>query len=164
MKRSVKNIILTVALTLVSSSVFAASVSTTNVDNITASVVGSCRWITPLDMAFGVYDPFAVPPTTAAATVQFKCIKKTNATDTYKIWFSKTAGNMVSGAELLAYTLTDTASAALPTTAATAVTVAGTAGIGGAAGYSFTVNGSVAAGQDVAVGAYVDTVVVTVEY
>jgi spore coat protein U-like protein len=115
-------------------------------------------------MPFGVYDPFAVAPLAQSATVQFKCVKKTNATDTYKIWFSKTGGNMVSGAELLAYTLTDTLGGALPTTAATAVTVAGTAGIGGGAGYSFTVDGSVAAGQDVAVGAYVDTVVVTVEY
>jgi len=164
MKRSVKNIILTVALTLVSSSVFAQSVSTTNTDNVTAAVVGSCRWITPLNMAFGNYDPFAVAATTASATIQFKCVKRTNAGDVYKIWFSTTAGNMVSGADNLAYTLTDTASAALPTTALTAVTVAGTAGIGGAAGYNFTVNGSVAAGQDVGVGAYVDTVVVTVEY
>lgn len=165
MKRSVKNIILTVVLTLVSSSVFAqGSVSTTNINNVTAAVVGSCRWITPLNMAFGIYDPFAVAPTTAAATIQFRCVKRTNATDTYRIWFSQTAGNMVSGADNLAYTLTDTASAALPTTAVTAVTVAGTAGIGGAAGYNFTVNGSVAAGQDVGVGAYVDTVVVTVEY
>jgi len=165
MKRSVNYIILIIALTLVSSSMFAQSVSTTNVDNVTAAVVGSCRWITPLTMAFGNYDPLAVPPTTASATIQFKCVKRTNPTDTYMIWFSKTAGNMVSGADNLAYTLTNAGTgAALPTTAATAIVVAGTAGIGALAGYNFTVDGSVAAGQDVGVGAYVDTVVVTVEY
>ena len=162
MKRSVKFTVLTVALTLVASSMFGASVSTTNNNNVTASVVGSCRWTTPLTMAFGNYDPFAGAATTASATVEFKCIKNTAAS--YKIWFSKTGGNMTSGANNMAYSLTDTASAALPTTAATAVAVAGTEGIGAAAGFSFTVNGSVAAGQDVAAGAYADTVVVTVEY
>jgi spore coat protein U-like protein len=166
MKRSVQYIILTVALTLVSSSLFAqGSVSTTNANNVTAAVVGSCRWITPMTMAFGNYDPLAVPPTTASAGIQFKCVKRTNATDTYRIWFSKTAGNMVSGGDNLAYTLTNAGTGlALPTTAATAIAVAGTAGIGALAGYNFTVDGSVAAGQDVGVGAYQDTVVVTVEY
>ena len=164
MKRSIKFIVLTVALTLVSSSLFAqGSVSTTNNNNVTASVAGSCRWITPLTMAFGAYDPLAVPDTTQSTSIQFRCIKRTNATDTYRIWFSKTAGNMTAGGDNLAYTLTN-GGVALPTTAATAIAVAGVAGIGAGSGYSFTVDGRVVAGQDVGVGNYVDTVVVTVEY
>ncbi len=162
MKRSVKLTVLTVALTLIASSMFAASVSTTNNNNVTASVVGSCRWTTPLTMAFGNYDPFAGAATTASATVTFKCIKNTAAT--YKIWFNQTGGNMTDGTDNLAYTLTDAASAALPTNAAAAVAVAGVEGIGVAAGFNFTVNGAIAAGQDVRAGAYADTVVVTVEY
>ena len=163
MKRSIKFIVLAVALTLVSSSMFAQSVSTTNNNNVTASVTGSCRWITPLNLAFGAYDPLAVADDTASATIEFRCIKRTNATDTYRIWFSKTAGNMVAGGDNLAYTLTN-GGVALPTTAATAIAVAGVAGIGAGAGYTFTVDGNAVAGQDVGVGNYVDTVVVTVEY
>ena len=146
MTRSIKNIALAVALTLVSTSVFAVTVSSTNTNNITATVNGGCRWITPLTMAFGNYDPFAGAALTQATTVNFRCVKKTNATDTYKIWFNKTAGNMVNGANLLAYTLTSGGSP-LPITAATSVTVVGTAGVGGA-GYTYPVSGSVAAGQD----------------
>ena len=115
-------------------------------------------------MPFGNYDPFAGAALTQTANVAFKCVKKTNATDSYKVWFSKTAGNMTNGTDNLAYTLTDYANAALPTTAATATAVAGTAGVGAAAGYTFTVKGSVAAGQDVTVGSYQDTVVANVEY
>ena len=163
MKRS---IIITVAVLslLVTSSVFATTVGSANTNNVTANVVGSCKWITPLTMAFGAYDPFAGAALTQTATVNFKCVKKTNATDTYKVWFNKTAGNMSDGAgNNLAYTLTDNSNVALATTAATSVTVAGTAGVAGA-GYSYIVKGSVAASQDVPVGAYQDTVVANIEY
>lgn len=168
MKRSVLITTLVVAMSLVASSMFAVTVGSTNTNNVTATVIGSCKWITPLTMAFGNYDPFAGAALTQTATVTFKCVKKTNATDTYKIWFSKTAGNMsnISGPDLLAYTLTDNGGAALPTTAATSTTVAGTAGVAVAAGYNFIVKGSVAAGQDVSAYAtqYQDTVVANVEY
>ncbi len=164
MKRSVKITVLTLALTFVATSIFAATASTSNNGNITATVIGSCQWITPLTMAFGNYDPFAGAALTQTATVEFKCVKKTNATDTYKIWFSKTAGNMTNGTDNLAYTLTNSLGAALPTTAATSTAVSGTPGVGAAAGYSFVVNGSVAAAQDVSTGNYADTVVANVEY
>src|SRR5712691_10255295 len=166
MKRSVIITTIVVAMSLVASSMFAVTVGSTNVNNVTATVVGSCKWITPLTMAFGTYDPFAAAALTQTATVTFKCVKKTNATDTYKVWFNKTAGNMVNGVDLLAYTLTNSVGAALPTTAATATTVAGTPGVAAAAGYSFVVDGSVAAGQDVPASAtpYQDTVVANIEY
>lgn len=164
MKRSVKLSILAVVMALSATSMFAGTASTVNTNNVFTTVVGSCQWTTPLTMAFPNYDPFAVAATTQTTSVAFKCVKKTNATDTYKIWFSKTAGNMVNGANNLAYTLTDSANAALPTTAATSTAVVGTPGVAVAAGYSFTVKGSIAAGQDVPTGLYQDTVVANVEY
>lgn len=168
MKRSVIITTLAVAMSLAASSMFAVTVGSVNTNNVTATVVGSCKWITPLTMAFGNYDPLAGAALTQSTTVKFQCVKKTNATDTYKIWFNKTAGNMTNGAnpDLLAYTLTDNANAALPTTALGATTVAGTPGVAAAAGYTFTVKGSVAPGQDVSAYAtqYQDTVVANIEY
>jgi len=164
MKRSVKLMVLSVAISMVATAMFAGTASTTNVNNITATVVGSCQWITPLTMAFPNYDPFSAVADTQTTTVTFKCVKKTNATDTYKIWFSKTGGNMSNGVDLLAYSLTDGGGAPLPTTAAASTAVAGTAGIGALAGYTFTVDGAIAAGQDVSTGLYQDTVVANVEY
>lgn len=142
----------------------AGTASTTNTNNVSATVVGSCQWVTPLTMAFGNYDPFAAAALTQTAAVAFKCVKKTNPTDTYKIWFSKTAGNMTNGVDNLAYLLTDNLGAALPISAATSTAVTGIPGVGAAAGYTFTVKGSVAAAQDVSAGSYSDTVVANVEY
>lgn len=165
MKRSVIISTLVVVMSLFATSMFAVTVGSTNNNNITTNVIGGCKWITPLTMAFPNYDPLAVAATTQTTSVNFKCVKKTNATDTYKIWFSKTAGTMVNGAENLNYTLTNAAAVALPTTIATAATVVGVAGVAGA-GYSYTVNGSIAPGQDVAAAAtpYQDTVVANIEY
>jgi spore coat protein U-like protein len=162
MKRTRTLTVLT--MMLVATSLFAGTASTTNANNVTATVNGSCQWITPLTMAFGAYDPFSGTALSQTTTVTFKCVKKTNATDTYKIWFSKTAGNMTNGTDNLAYTLTDGGGAALPTTAAGSTAVAGTPGVGAAAGYTFTVKGAVAAAQDVSTGSYADTVVANVEY
>ncbi len=164
MKHSVKLMVLAAVLALSATSTFAGTISSTNNNNVFTTVVSSCQWVTPLTMAFPNYDPFNVAATTQSAGVTFKCVKKTNATDTYKIWFSKTSGNMVNGVDTLAYTLTDTANNPLPTTAAGSTAVAGTPGIGVAAGYSFTVKGSIGAQQDVPAGLYQDTVVANVEY
>jgi spore coat protein U-like protein len=164
MKGTIKLTVLTVAMVMMATTMFGATVPTTNADNVTATVVGSCQWTTPLTMPFGNYDPFLASATTQTATVTFKCVKKTNPTDAYLIWFSKTGGNMSNGTDSLAYTLTDGAGAALPTVAGSAVTVTGTPGIGVASGYSFTVKGSIAGQQDVSTGNYVDTVVANIEY
>jgi len=165
MKRSVIISTLVVVMSLVATSMFAVTVGSVNTNNITTTVVGSCKWITPLTMAFPNYDPLAVAATTQSTSVNFKCVKKTNATDTYKIWFNKSAGTMVNGVDNLNYTLTNAAFVAVPTTIATAATIVGVAGVAGA-GYSYTVNGSIAAGQDVSAAAtqYVDTVVANIEY
>ena len=164
MKRSVKLMVLTAVLALTATSMFAGTASTVNVNNVFTTVVGSCQWTTPLTMAFPNYDPFAVAATTQTTSVAFKCIKKTNVSDTYKIWFSKTGGNMVGGGINLAYTLTDSLNNPLPTSALTSTAVAGTPGIGIGTGYTFTVNGSIAPNQNVATGLYQDTVIANVEY
>jgi spore coat protein U-like protein len=163
MKRSTILATATLAVSLFALPMFATTVPSVNSNNVTATVVGSCKWVTPLTMAFGNYDPFAGAATTQTTSVNFKCVKLTTATDTYKVWFSKTSGNMLNGALTLAYTLTDTGGAALPITAGTAATVAGVPGLAGA-GYSYTVKGSIAAGQDATAGAYADTVVSNIEY
>jgi spore coat protein U-like protein len=163
MKRSVKYAIVTLAVSLVSIPMFAVTVASVNTNNVSATVVGSCQWVTPLTMAFPNYDPFAGAATTQTTSVNFKCVKLTKAGDVYKVWFSKTAGNMANGGNNLAYTLTDGVGVALPIVAGSAVTVAGVPGVAGA-GYSYTVKGSIAAAQDVPVGAYTDTVVANIEY
>lgn len=162
--RSVKLTVLAAVLTISATSLFATTVGTTNTNNVSTTVVGSCQWTTPLTMAFPNYDPFAVAATTQNTTVSFKCVKKTNGTDTYKVWFSKTSGNMVNGANNLAYTLTDGSNNPLPLTIAGAATVAGTPGVGAGAGYTYAVKGSIAPSQDVPTGLYQDTVVANIEY
>ena len=163
MKRSAILATATLAVSLFALPTFATTVPSVNASNVTATVVGSCKWITPLTMAFGSYDPFAATATTQTTSVNFKCVKLTAAGDTYKVWFSKTGGTMLNGALTLAYTLTDNAGIALPTTAGSAATVVGVAGLAGA-GYSYTVKGSIAPGLDATAGAYSDTVVSNIEY
>jgi spore coat protein U-like protein len=153
----------TLAVSLFALPMSATTVPSVNSSNVTARVEDGCKWITPFTMAFGSYDPFAAAPTTQTTSVKFKCVKETEIGDTYKVWFSKTGGNMLSGALTLPYTLTDAGNIALPTTPGSAATVAGTPGLAGA-GYSYTVKGSIAPGLDVTVGAYTDTVVSNIEY
>lgn len=164
MKRTIKATVLMAIFVLAAVPMFATTLGTTNTNNITATVTGGCQWITPLTMAFGNYNPFSASALTQTATVSFKCVKKTNATDTYKIWFSQSGGNMSNGTDSLAYTLTDNSNNPLPTTAASSTAVAGTPGVGAAAGFSFVVKGSVGAQQDVSTGSYQDTVVANIEY
>ncbi len=165
MKRSVKLAVLTLTLTFVATSMFAAgSIATpAGANNVTASVAGKCQFTTPFAMPFGPYDPFAGTGLTKSATIVFKCVKKTNATDTYQIYFDKASGNMSDGTDNLAYTLTKGGGGALPVGSGAAFTVTGVPGVSGA-GYSYAVDGAVAAGQDVQVGSYQDTVIVTVQY
>jgi spore coat protein U-like protein len=167
MKRSIKLAIVTLAVSLFSIPMFAVTVGSTNTNNVTATIAAQCKWITPLTLGPTAYDPFAGAATAIApGTLNFKCVKKTNATDTYKVWFNKTGGTMAGvavPANTMTYTLTDNSGVALVTTVGTAVTVAGVAGVSGA-GYSYIVKGSIAAGQDLPVDTYQDTVIANIEY
>jgi len=165
MKRSIKLMVLTVALALTATtSMFAGSIAVGNANNIQTTVVGSCQWTSGFAMTFPNYDPFSGTADTQTTTVSCKCVNKTNATSSYLICVSKAGGNMVNGANNLSYSLTEGGWAALKTSAATAVAVAGTPGIGALAGYTYTVNGSIAPSQDVPTGLYQDSVVAHVEY
>ena len=160
MKRSI--ILTIIAIAISTTAAYATTIPGTI--NVSATVVGQCKWTTPLNMAFPNYDPFSAVADTTSQNINFKCVKLTKAADVYKVWFSKTAGNLVNGGNNLAYTLTIGGSATvLPTTAPTAVTVAGTPGVAGA-GYTFGIDGSIAPGQDVPVGTYTDTVTANIEY
>jgi hypothetical protein len=72
MKRSVI-IAITVGMLLVASSMFATTVSSTNTNNVTATVTGGCQWITPLTMAFGNYNPLGGSALTQTTTVPTRC-------------------------------------------------------------------------------------------
>lgn len=168
MKRSVKLALATLVVVSVATSSFAVTVGSTNTNNVSATIAAQCRWITPLTLGPTAYDPFAGSATAMApATITFKCVKKTNGTDTYKVWFDKTSGSMAGvavPANVLTYTLTDNAGNPLPTTSGTATStgVTGSAGVNN--GYSFIVKGSIASGQDMPVDTYRDTVVANIEY
>jgi hypothetical protein len=161
MKRSVILATATLAVSLFALPMFATTtVSSVGTNNVTATVVGSCKWSTPLAMTFGPYDPFAVAATTQSTSVNFRCVKQTNGTDTYKVWFNKPGGTMSGG---LIYTLTDSLGAGVKTSAGSAATIVGGAS-GLAGGYTYVVNGSIAPGQDVPAGANTDSVTSNIEY
>jgi len=58
-------------------SAFAASVSTSNTNNITASVAPKCT-IGAFAIAFGAYDPFSATPLDQTGTVSINCTKGTS--------------------------------------------------------------------------------------
>jgi spore coat protein U-like protein len=75
MKRSVLSLL---AVTfLATTSAFAGSASTTNTNNITASVAAKCT-IGAFSIAFGAYDPFSVTPLDQSGTVTINCTKGTS--------------------------------------------------------------------------------------
>ncbi len=66
------------AITLsLATSAFAASVSTSNTNNITASVAPKCT-IGAFAIAFGAYDPFSATPLDQNGTVSINCTKGTS--------------------------------------------------------------------------------------
>lgn len=132
---------------------------------VTAAVAQACIVVaTPL--VFGVYDPTAATPTDGTATVAVTCTTGTS----YTVGLSAGAGTgattsvrkMTFGANILNYTLSQNATHATNWGNAVGTdTVAGTA-----TGLltNHTVYGRIPATQTVPLGAYVDTVAVTVTY
>lgn len=148
---------------LIAATAASAAVQSTATINVSANVIGSCKWTTPLTFDFGNYDPFTTTDLTkTGVTISFKCVKATAAGDVYKVSFTKSSGNLANGANNLPYFLyKGGTTTALPATGA-GDTVSGTAGIGG--GYTYTIDGKVTASQDVPVGTYSDTVTAQIEY
>jgi len=164
MKRSV---LFLIALTVVSTPLFAASFKTANLD-ISASVAANCT-ISTAPVAFGPYDPVganAAADLLATGTVTVACTKGSVTT----IDLSNGA-NLLAGSRRMA-SATDFMNYALYKDAAR-TQVWGTGLVGGSTvaynaasvvATAFTVYGTVPQAQNVSVGAYTDTVVATINY
>lgn len=142
---------------------------------ISANVAANCT-IATAAVAFGAYDPVVTNAATAltgTGSVTIACTKNSGPTITLGLGLNAAGAvrNMNNGAQLLTYELYQPLSNAVG--AACALTqIWGTSG--GAiftptlppskAARTYNVCGSVAAGQDVGVGAYADTVVATVTF
>src|SRR3954447_1192971 len=77
-----KYIILTIAVILVAPAVFAGSATTTNVDNVTATVANNCT-ISNFALTFGAYDPVVTNAATnldTTAPINVYCTKGGTAT------------------------------------------------------------------------------------
>jgi spore coat protein U-like protein len=169
-----KVILFVSCVVLLAPAVFAQSPqsSPANPDNITATVVNNCR-VSTFDLAFGDYDPVVVNDTAnldVNATVNVYCTKGATFLTLELdngLNFDGVSGNrqMVFGAELLEYQIYRGAvggtiwSAASPVTPTLVSTGKNNPIDGG-----YTAYGRVFAGQDVAAGDYVDTVVATVNF
>lgn len=138
---------------------------------VSATVAGSCT-INAGDMAFGTYDPIVTHASAAldaTSTISVVCATGSSATLRLSQGLNAVEGStdaaplrqLVSGANVLSYQLfTDEAlSDVWGNTLATGVSHTGT----GAAA-SFTVYGSIPGGQNVPLGAYVDTVTAYIDF
>ncbi len=142
----------------------AAAQTATGSFNVTATVQAACQVLNTNDLNFGLYDPLAAGALTASTTFQVRCTR--NAGNF--IALSEGAnGNPVGclgramngpGADDLAYDLLDGATA----WGCGANQVNYTAAVNSPV--TFTVNGSIPAGQFVEAGAYSDTITITVDF
>ncbi|PYQ51971.1 MAG: SCPU domain-containing protein, partial [Acidobacteria bacterium] len=82
MKRSV--LVLMALSMILATSAFAGSASTTNTNNITATVAPKCT-IGAFAIAFGSYDPFAAAPLDQSGTVSINCTKGTSGTVSFDL-------------------------------------------------------------------------------
>ncbi|MGC1303552.1 MAG: spore coat U domain-containing protein [Caulobacteraceae bacterium] len=123
-------------------------------------------------VSFGAYNPLSTTPNDATGTVTVSCILTVSLTGSYTIALSTGASNsftarsLQGGGSTLAYNL-------YVATARTQVWGDGTGGTQTVTGsfpailtntQSFNVFGRIPAGQNVPVGAYTDTIIVTVTY
>jgi spore coat protein U-like protein len=128
---------------------------------VTAEVVANCI-VTTRDVAFGRYDPVAAnqsTPLDSQGAVIVTCTRGAMAAVTLDQGQNGTSGTtqMANGAARLTYALYADAGHTLPAKW-------GISFIGGALPRTLAVYGRIAAGQDVAVGNYEDTVLVTVTF
>ena len=127
---------------------FAAMAGTASDDfTITATVDPYCEIENgATDISVG-YNPFDASDVTASATTEFNCVKNTNYT------ISVTAPSALTGPG------SETLNFSVSPTSATGADSDGLAGV-----ESFTMNITIPAGQDVAVGTYTGTVTVDISY
>lgn len=128
--------------------------SSSNTDNVTATVSASCT-VGTFDLAFNAYDPFSATPTDANTSISVTCTAGTSPT------ISLSAGRTMAGTPsgTLTYSLWSDAYTTAWTDGAT---------IGPSTSISTPISvplyGRLAAGQDVPVGSYAGTLNATVNY
>jgi len=180
MNTTMKNILRTLAATALIASIGSVHADKTTANLfVTANVSSNCTITAPIAVAFGEYDPASGVNSTAAGAVSVACAKSSILT----LWIGLSDGahadagqrNMLGDTgDKLAYNLmqpvTGAAGAACPaygTGTAWTNLLAGGLTIApppGKAARSFSVCGEMAAGQDVSVGSYIDTVVATINF
>lgn len=146
---------------------------------VSATIAGACSVVvTPL--AFGIYDPLAVTALDAQSTVQIACTTGAGSAISMGIGANISGAGMTAtrrmrigttGSNYLGYTIYQP-STTTPGAGCAATTVWGNGTVGGAslasgaapsaAARTYNVCGSIPAGQSSAIGAYADTVLVTV--
>lgn len=133
-----------------------AQTATTDTDNITAAVIENCKIEGPFTIDFGNYDPLDVngaagADLTETGSVTVTCTKGTTGAN---ITLSGGGSGAMTGpgTDTLAYTVEVDDPTVLDTISGVASPV------------TVTLNGTVAKGQDVEVGSYVDTMVATINF
>ncbi len=128
---------------------------------------GAVCTVSATPVAFGVYPPFSVTPTTSTGTTTVHCVA---GAANIVIALSTGGGGsyanrrMVSGASNLAYQLYSDAARTMIWGNGTAGTVTVSAHLPSNSTQNFTVYGRIPALQGVRPGAYTDTITVTVTY
>lgn len=170
--RSGKILFAAIASALVASSAFAATA--TGSFQVTADVVASCRVTATTNIGFGNYDPAGTnnaAPLDAAGSVAVRCVKGTTADVAIEQGANPAAGSscatplrqMAAGTERLAYAIFQDAARTTPWGCDTTNDQSFTAASVSSA-TTLSTYGRIPAGQDVSVGAFVDTVNVTVTF
>ncbi len=152
------------AITIAPVMSFAGSASTNL--NVSASVVANCT-ISTADLGFGSYDPVvahASSPLDGTGTVTIACTKGSVTTVDLGLGSnpSGTTRRMSDGTEFLTYELYQDSSRTVVWGSGASTRNTGTAA--NKSPQPFTVWGRIAAGQDVTVGSYTDTVLATVNF
>lgn len=163
MCRSISKIAVIVAFALSMHPAFSAVTSTTF--QVTATVSSACS-VTAANLAFGTYNPLSPSAATATTTVTVQC----TLLSAYTIGLNAGTGasatvsarKMTKGTDTLDYSLYQDASHAQVW--GETIGTDTVAGVGTGAGQVVTVYGQIPASQNVNVGAYADTIIVSVNY
>lgn len=156
--------VLPLCLAALAAGASAQAATATGSFQVTATVQATCQVLNTNDLDFGAYDPLAAGNLTASTTFQVRC---TRGAGNFIALSQGSNGNAADclnramngpGADTLSYDLLD---GATPWGCGAAQKTFSAANNAPA---TFTVNGSIPAGQFVQAGAYSDTITITVDF